>query len=137
MVQLGEMMFGRYVYDRFGIEYGIMGGFHMLHTAEPPPLVLPTMHVLIPATYAITEGLRVWALTMDILFNDRPTDLPSRDPTVPTVHACIAAHPSSDVQRIRPVRKSTVQRIRRVHRAGIPRTGRSHGDEGFLRRSLR
>lgn len=79
MVQLGEMMLGRYVYDRFGIEYGIMGGFHMLHT-DSAPLVLHTMHVLIPATLALNEQPRVWALTVDILFGGSPICGPSFAP---------------------------------------------------------
>lgn len=71
MVKLGEMQFGRYVYDRFGIEYGILGGFHALNTDASPPLTLHTMHVLIPVTIEAGEQPRQWAAVTEIMFEGK------------------------------------------------------------------
>ncbi len=67
MVQIGPLTLGRYIYDRFGIEFTVAGGFNDLLAAETPPLTLYTLQVLIPVVYDPSDQQRSWVIVTTIM----------------------------------------------------------------------
>jgi len=106
VVQIGSLLMGRYIYDRFSTEFAVVGGFHDLLADETPPLIIHTIQVLIPIIYEPNDERRPWAIVTTI-----------NDPSNREV--CEANITVADVQlmaekRTRPVTANAVARFENI-----------------------